>query len=84
MISNKEQAKIEAAVETEEIEVDATNSGKKVRIGSGLEESFKERLVSLLRGYKDVFSWSPRDMPGLHESIAMHSLDVNPNRKPVK
>ncbi|XP_074373680.1 uncharacterized protein LOC141714031 [Apium graveolens] len=84
MISNKEQAKIEAAVETEEVEVDKSNSSKKVRIGSGLEESFKERLVSLLRGYKDVFSWSSRDMPGLHESIAMHSLDVNPNRKPVK
>ncbi|XP_074355917.1 uncharacterized protein LOC141695578 [Apium graveolens] len=29
MISNKEQAKIEAAVETEEIEVDETNSSKK-------------------------------------------------------
>ncbi|XP_074374458.1 uncharacterized protein LOC141714862 [Apium graveolens] len=23
-------------------------------------------------------------MPGLHESIAMHNLDINPNRKPVK
>ncbi|XP_074357988.1 uncharacterized protein LOC141697479 [Apium graveolens] len=82
MISNKEQAKIEAAVETEEVQVDESNSSKKVKVGSGLEESFKERLVSLLQEYRDVFSWSPRDMPGLHESIAIHNLDVNPNRKP--
>ncbi|XP_074374329.1 uncharacterized protein LOC141714728 [Apium graveolens] len=66
------------------VQVDESNSSKKVKVGSGLEESFKERLVSLLREYIDVFSWSPRDIPGLHESIAMHSLDVNPNRKPVK
>ncbi|XP_074323974.1 uncharacterized protein LOC141660892 [Apium graveolens] len=84
MVSNKEQAKIEAAVETEEVQVDESSPNKKVKVGSGLEESFKERLASLLREYKDVFSWSPRDMPGLHESIAMYSLDVNPNRKPVK
>ncbi|XP_074356524.1 uncharacterized protein LOC141696257 [Apium graveolens] len=57
---------------------------KKVKVGSGHEESFKERLVSFLREYKHVFAWNPRDMPGLHESIAMHNLDVNPNKKPVK
>ncbi|XP_074378044.1 uncharacterized protein LOC141719566 [Apium graveolens] len=84
MVSNKEQAKIEVAVEIEEVQVDESNSSKKVKVGSGLEEPFKERLVSLLREYRDLFTWSPRDMPGLHESIAMHSLDVNPNRKPVK
>ncbi|XP_074350803.1 uncharacterized protein LOC141690090 [Apium graveolens] len=84
MVSNKEQAKIEAAVETEEVQVDESNSSRKVKVGSGLEESFKERLVSLLREYREVFAWRPRDMPGLHEFIAMHSLDVNPNRKPVK
>ncbi|KAL8103718.1 hypothetical protein AgCh_028065 [Apium graveolens] len=84
MVSNKEQAKIKAAVETEEVQVDESSPSKKVKVGSGLEEPFKERLVSLLWEYKDIFAWSPRDMPGLHESIAIHSLDVNPNRKPVK
>ncbi|KAL8104420.1 hypothetical protein AgCh_028580 [Apium graveolens] len=56
MVLNKEQAKIEAAVETEEVQVDESSPSKKVKIGSGLEESFKERLVSLLREYKDVLA----------------------------
>ncbi|XP_074351318.1 uncharacterized protein LOC141690412 [Apium graveolens] len=64
--------------------IDESNPSKKVKIRSGLETIFREDLVSLLRSYADIFVWIPRDMSGLHESIAMHSVDVNPNRKPVK
>ena len=45
---------------------------------------FKAELIQLLKEYADVFAWSPDDMPGLDESLAMHSLDVDPKRKPVK
>ncbi|XP_074363782.1 uncharacterized protein LOC141704443 [Apium graveolens] len=84
MVSTKDKEKFEAVVETEEVQIDKSSPNKKVRIGSGLEESFREELVSLLWEYKYIFSWCPRDMPELHESIAMHSLDVNPNKKPIK
>ncbi|XP_074347136.1 uncharacterized protein LOC141685940 [Apium graveolens] len=53
-----DHAKIVAAVETEKILIHASDPSKKVNIGSGLEASFIEDLVSLLRGYSDIFAWS--------------------------
>ena len=49
-----------------------------------MDTVFKEELIQLLRSYADVFAWSPDDMPGLDESLAMHSLDVDPKKRPVK
>ncbi|XP_074373430.1 uncharacterized protein LOC141713754 [Apium graveolens] len=82
LVSNMDHAKIEAVVETKTILINASDPSKKIKIGSRLEATFREELVSLLRGYSDIFPWNPRDMPGMDESIAMHSLDVNPERKP--
>ena len=44
----------------------------------------KQELTHLLREYADVFAWGPEDMPGIDESVEMHSLDVDPKKKPVK
>ncbi|XP_063938044.1 uncharacterized protein LOC135147920 [Daucus carota subsp. sativus] len=84
MISAQELTKVEAAVETESVLIDKDNPTKKVKIGKGLDTVFKEELIQLLRSYADVFAWSPDDMPGLDESLAMHNLDVDPKKKPVK
>ncbi|XP_017252905.2 uncharacterized protein LOC108223256 [Daucus carota subsp. sativus] len=84
MISAQELTKVEAAVETESVLIEKDNPARKVKIGKGLDTVFKEELIQLLRNYADVFAWSPDDMPGLDESLAMHSLDVDPKKKPVK
>nr|XP_017250520.1 PREDICTED: uncharacterized protein LOC108221132 [Daucus carota subsp. sativus] len=84
MISAQELTKVEAAVETESVLIEKDNPTRKVKIGKGLDTVFKEELIQLLRSYADVFAWSPDDMPGLDESLAMHSLDVDPKKKPVK
>ncbi|XP_074376729.1 uncharacterized protein LOC141718248 [Apium graveolens] len=47
------------------------------------KEKTKE-LIDLLKEHADVFAWSPEDMPGIDESVAMHSLDVDPKQKPIK
>ncbi|KAL8136225.1 hypothetical protein AgCh_010718 [Apium graveolens] len=51
LASSQDQAKIEATVETEIILIDESNPSKKVKIGSGLEITFREDLVALLRGF---------------------------------
>ena len=84
MISAQELTKVEAAVETESILIEKDNPTRKVKIGKGLDTVFKEELIQLLRDYADVFAWTPDDMPGLDESLAIHSLDVDPKKKPVK
>nr|XP_017227831.1 PREDICTED: uncharacterized protein LOC108203420 [Daucus carota subsp. sativus] len=84
MISAQELTKVEAAVETESVLIEQNNPTRKVKIGKGMDTVFKEELIQLLRSYADVFAWSPDDIPGLDESLEMHSLDVDPKKKPVK
>ncbi|XP_017221564.1 uncharacterized protein LOC135148512 [Daucus carota subsp. sativus] len=79
-----EQPVAKPAVATEQIQVSPTDPTRKVSIGAGLESVFKKELTNLLREYADVFAWSPKDMPGLDESVAMHKLSVDPKRAPKK
>ena len=80
----QEQTKVEPAVKMESIFMDPDCPNRKVKIGTGLEIILKEELTHMLREYADVFAWGPEDMPGINESVAMHSLDVDPKKKPVK
>jgi len=41
-------------------------------------------LVDFLRANAYIFAWSPSDMPGILREVAEHSLDIQPNSKPVK
>ena len=41
-------------------------------------------LVDFLCANADIFAWSPSDMPGLPREVTEHSLDIQPNSKPVK
>jgi hypothetical protein len=44
----------------------------------------KEELVAFLRQNSDVFSWSHEDMTGIDPSFIVHTLNVDPNYRPVK
>ncbi|XP_074365798.1 uncharacterized protein LOC141706838 [Apium graveolens] len=80
----KEKTKVEPAAQTVEIELDPGNPTRKLKIGKGLETSFQEELFLLLREYADVFAWAPEDMPGIDQFMAMHSLDVDLRKRPIK
>ena len=82
-VKRQEQTKVEPAVEMEFIFIDSNSPDRKIKIGTGLETFFKDELTHFLREYADVFSWGPEDMSGINESVAMHSLDVDPRKKPV-
>ena len=71
----------------EEIEVINLSDGedkKEVKIGTLLSLSVKEEIVSLLREYANVFTWSYQDMPGLSTEIVEHKLPLKPECKPVQ
>ncbi|XP_070662430.1 uncharacterized protein [Malus domestica] len=53
------------------------------RIGSHLNPAEKEELTAFLRENRDVFAWSPSDMPGINPKVACHKLHVNLATKPV-
>lgn len=57
---------------------------KIVKIGSQISLKTRDELVSLLREFRDVFAWEPKDMPGIPESIALHRLNIKSGVHPVK
>ena len=52
-------------------------------IGSSLTSELRAQLVEFLRTNRDVFAWSPTDMPGIDPEVIMHHLRVNKERRPV-
>ena len=43
-----------------------------------------ERLVALLKDFKDVFAWSYEDMPGIDPEIVQHRIPLDLEARPVK
>jgi len=39
---------------------------EKLKIGTSITPKEREELITLLKDYVDVFSWSYKDMPGLY------------------
>ncbi|XP_074347254.1 uncharacterized protein LOC141686095 [Apium graveolens] len=72
------------AEETEEIEVVIDNPTKTTKVGKGLPEHLKQKIINLVREFTDIFAWDPKDMPGIPEVVARHSLHINKNIAPVR
>lgn len=68
--------------ETQPINLGTADEPQEVRIGNTL--TLEERLIDLLKEYKDVFAWSYDDMPGLSTDIVKHKIPLYPDAKPVK
>ncbi|XP_059634040.1 uncharacterized protein LOC132276573 [Cornus florida] len=64
--------------------IDQFRPERTTRVGERLVEEEKHELVDFLSQNADVFAWSHLDMPGIDPSVSCHSLNVNPNAKPVK
>ena len=69
--------------DAEEIILDLQQPKKTARIGSRLSLAEKEELTTFLRENRDIFAWSPSDMPGIDPKVACHKLHVDPAAKPV-
>ena len=44
----------------------------------------KQRLIGLLKQYKDVFAWSFEDMKGLDPTFYQHQINLHKDAKPVQ
>jgi hypothetical protein len=64
--------------------LDESDPTKFVIIDTGPSAKYESELTSFLRENQDIFTWSPKDMPGVPSELAEHSLHVQPDAKPVK
>uniref|UniRef100_A0A2N9IPM7 Reverse transcriptase domain-containing protein n=1 Tax=Fagus sylvatica TaxID=28930 RepID=A0A2N9IPM7_FAGSY len=75
---------VDPSEELDTIELEDGHPEKTTRIGASLPPQIKKSLIQFLKSNKDVFAWSPEDMPGINPSIISHKLNVNPSLHPVK
>ncbi|RDY02439.1 hypothetical protein CR513_14103, partial [Mucuna pruriens] len=55
----------------------------KTKIGTALEQEDESNLISFLRENRDVFVWSPVDMPEIDPKFICHHLSISPGFQPV-
>ena len=48
-----------------------------------MTEREKSELILLLKEFKDVFAWDYSEMSGLDLGLVIHTLNVDPEAKPV-
>ena len=73
-------------VEEELEEVDLGSGSQRPRpisISASLTEKEKSELILLLKEFKDVFAWNYSEMLGLDLRLVVHTLNVDPEAKPV-
>ncbi|KAF5933295.1 hypothetical protein HYC85_029466 [Camellia sinensis] len=70
--------------EITQINVGIEKDPRLVQIGSTLSSKERECLVSLLKDFKDVFTWSYKDMPGIDPEIVQHRIPLDLEARPVK
>ena len=66
--------------------VNLTDKGeneKPVKIGVNFPKDLKHELIALLKEFKEIFTWSYQDMPGLDTEIVVHKIPVKPECPPV-
>jgi hypothetical protein len=55
-----------------------------VLVAKDLNAEFKAQLVTVLREYKDVFTWSYEDMKGLNPQFYYHKINLAKDAIPVQ
>ncbi|XP_058197621.1 uncharacterized protein LOC131313360 [Rhododendron vialii] len=52
-------------------------------VGSELSATERDQLVQFLKDNIEVFTWTTYEKPGVSPEVIRHSLNVDPNRRPV-
>ncbi|KAK3015600.1 hypothetical protein RJ639_007409 [Escallonia herrerae] len=74
----RDETKVERGKPAEDlfdIELYPGNQEKTVRVGTGLSDDLKLKLVDLLRNYSDIFAWTASDMPGIDPKAIRKAKD---------
>ncbi|CAJ2645601.1 unnamed protein product [Trifolium pratense] len=68
----------------QEIDIGDGSVKRPTYINANIDPSLRERMVELLKYYKDCFAWDYSEMPGLSRNLVEHRLPLRPDKKPVK
>ena len=55
-----------------------------MKLSAKLDPKYKQKLVDLLKEFRDCFAWEYYEMPGLDQSIVEYRLPNKPGYRPFK
>jgi len=73
----------EVADAVEHLPLKEERSNRTVQLGRDLAVDGRQSLASILRVYEDVFTFGPKEIPGISPTVMEHRLNANPRHKPV-
>jgi hypothetical protein len=82
MYKGKSSRKIDD--EVIEFNIGTKESPKMVKFGKGTTPDEREKLISLIREFKDVFSWSYEYLKAYREDVIQHAIPLKEGTKPFK
>ena len=57
---------------------------KEVKIGAHFSTNQKDKLIALLKEFREIFAWSYQDMPSLDTDIVVYQIPLKPECKPIR
>uniref|UniRef100_A0A2N9F122 Integrase catalytic domain-containing protein n=1 Tax=Fagus sylvatica TaxID=28930 RepID=A0A2N9F122_FAGSY len=75
---------VEPTEKLEVIALDDDEPSKTTSIGTKMDRTMREALISFLKSNLDVFAWTHDDMPGIDPATICHRLNVDPSIRPIK
>ena len=80
----EKDVQVVAEEELEEVDLGSSSQeSRPIKISASLTRKEKSKLVLLLKGFKDVFAWDYSEMPRLDLELVAHTLNVDPEAKPI-
>ena len=80
----EKEVQVVAEEELEEVDLVFGSQGPRpISISASLTKREKSELIPLLKEFKDVFAWDYSEMPRLDPGLVVHTLNVDPEAKPI-
>ncbi|CAJ2672093.1 unnamed protein product [Trifolium pratense] len=68
----------------QEVDIGDGSVKRPTYISAKIDPTLREKMVELLKKYRDCFAWDYNEMPGLSRNLVEHRLPLRPDKKPVK
>jgi hypothetical protein len=76
--------KMRAQDPLEEVDLGDGTIKRPTYVSAKITKQFKDRIVELLKEYKDCFVWDYNEVSGLNREMVELKLPIRPDKKPVK
>jgi len=68
----------------EEVNIGTTANPKLVKLSKALPPKIKDKYISLMASFADVFAWDYSDLKTYDTNIIQHTIPIKPNQKPFR